>query len=226
MPVLVAVFAVLLLVVVADRAGPRLMADAVAVRLQQRLHTADRPEVRITGVPFLTQVAAGDYRHVTVRAVDVPVDGPNGGLTLHRLSADLTDVHLRGVSSARVGRVAGTVSIAYPDLSEAAGQTMSYAGSEHGRGRIRLGVRIAGTDLATLSGIPQLQQRGRRLGLASPRIDLAGRQLPSTLVRGLVDRYFHPRLPAPPARLRLTGVRATPTGLQLTGGGTDVVVGG
>ncbi len=226
-PVLIALLALLAVLVVADRVAPGIVADAVAVRLQQRLHTPDRPDVRITGVPFLTQLAAGRYRHVTVRAADVPVDAPGGGLTLHRLSVDLSDVQpLRGASSARVGRLTGTATVAYPQLSNVVGQTVSYAGTSRGRGRIRLGVHVVGSDLATLSGIPQLQQGGRRLRLVDPRIALAGRQLPTSLVQALVGRYFHPGLPALPAGLRLTGVRATSAGILLTGGGTDVVLGG
>jgi hypothetical protein len=226
-PLLIALVALLALVVAADRVAPVLVGRTVAARLQTQLHTPERPQVHVTGFPFLTQVAAGDYRRVTVDAADVPVDAPGGGLTLDRVSAELTDVRpVAGGSRLRVGQLTGTATLGYPALSNYVGQTISYAGADGGRGRIKLGVRVAGADLATLSGVPVVQQDQQRLTLQDPRLELAGRELPSALIESLLDRVFHPQLPALAPGLRISTVRATAAGVRVDGGGRNLTLGG
>jgi len=92
----VAVLAVLL--VAADRISVAVAENQISDRLASAYGLPGKPGVSITGFPFLTQVAAGDYRQIDVSASQVPADGA----TLHDLKVRLSGVH------ATVGQVLGS----------------------------------------------------------------------------------------------------------------------
>src|SRR5437763_15229435 len=83
----VAVLAVLL--VAADRVSVAVAENQISDRLTSAYGLPGKPGVSITGFPFLTQVAAGDYRQIDVSASQVPADGA----TLHDLKVHLSGVH-------------------------------------------------------------------------------------------------------------------------------------
>ena len=82
---LVAVLAVL------DRVGAEAAERAVAERLQEDQQLAVEPDVSIQGVPFLTQLATGDYEEVDVTVHDI---GSAGVVHVARLTAHLTGVRV------------------------------------------------------------------------------------------------------------------------------------
>src|ERR1051326_5967185 len=85
-----AVLAVLaVLLVAADRILVAVAENQISDRLTSAYGLPDKPGVSITGFPFLTQVAAGDYHQIDVSASQVPANGT----TLHDLNVRLTGVH-------------------------------------------------------------------------------------------------------------------------------------
>jgi len=90
--VLVTLLAGLALVVAADRLAPRVVGDRLAATVQTALDLDQRPVVRLTGFPFLTQVASRHYRKISITARDVPVPNTGHGLEIAELDATLADV--------------------------------------------------------------------------------------------------------------------------------------
>jgi hypothetical protein len=98
----------------------RALAEQVALASGQ----TEEPEVTVHGFPFLAQMATGHYRHLTVKATDVPLDED---LTAQEVTAEIRDVSLSLSElsrSADVSVTAGSVDVSarlgYPALSAAA----------------------------------------------------------------------------------------------------------
>lgn len=62
-----------LVAVLADYGTAAYAEYRVSKEIRHELALDTDPDVRVTGFPFLTQVAAGDFRQVNIRAVDVPM---------------------------------------------------------------------------------------------------------------------------------------------------------
>ncbi len=85
----------LALLVAADFGSAAIAEYQVSKRVAERLKLQENPEVSIKGFPFLTQVAAGDYRDVRMKADAVPV-GPFDQLGIE------ADLHGAKISTAQV----------------------------------------------------------------------------------------------------------------------------
>ena len=209
----VAVLAVLL--VAADRISVAVAENQISDRLTSAYGLPDKPGVSITGFPFLTQVAAGDYQQIDVSASQVPADGA----TLHDLTVRLRDVH------ATVGQVLGNVS--------------SMVTADHAAGSAMVGF---GTVNRRLPGGLRLHPEGKNLSV-SGRLDYHGAHIPvsATVAVGVSDSGIKvspvqvdvpglPGLPVSayssrlrivvplstlPLHLHLTSVHVTPDGLRI-----------
>jgi hypothetical protein len=121
-------FVVVVAVLVAiDRIGDAVAERLTADTIQSNQHLPKRPDVNITGFPFLTQLAAGKFGKVIISDTDVPVGGASGvrlsmiRVTLHhvRVSRDLSSVRADTAAAVatmnydELGRVLGGVRIRY-----------------------------------------------------------------------------------------------------------------
>ena len=209
----VAVLAVLL--VTADRISVAVAENQISDRLTSAYGLPDKPGVSIAGFPFLTQVAAGDYRQIDVSASQVPADG----VTLHNLNVRLSGVH------ATVGQVLGNGS--------------SMVTAERAAGSAMVGF---GTVDRRLPGGFRLHRDGKNLSV-SGRLAYHGAHIPvsATVALGVSDSGIRvspvrvdvpgmPGLPVSayssqlrivvplstlPLHLRLTSVHVTPDGLRI-----------
>jgi hypothetical protein len=208
-----AVLAVLL--VTADRISVAVAENQISDRLTSAYGLPDKPGVSIAGFPFLTQVAAGDYRQIDVSASQVPADGA----TLHNLNVRLSGVH------ATVGQVLGNGS--------------SMVTAERAAGSAMVGF---GTVDRRLPGGFRLHRDGKNLSV-SGRLAYHGAHIPvsATVALGVSDSGIRmtpvrvdvpgiPGLPVSayssqlrivvplstlPLHLRLTSVHVTPDGLRI-----------
>ena len=106
---LIGLVALAVLLVAADRISVAIAENQISDRLTSAYGLPDKPGVTITGFPFLTQVAAGDYHQIDLSASQVPADGA----TLRDLSVRLTGVH------ATVSQVLGGSSMVTADRAAA-----------------------------------------------------------------------------------------------------------
>lgn len=219
--ILIAIGVVLALLVVADRVTPRIVGDRIAGTLQTALGTDQRPVVRLGGFPFLTQVLTGHYRKITITAKDVPVAGSDKRLSITELDGRLDDVRT-GLSFQKiaVGRFTGSATISYATLSGFVGTAISYdSRGTNGDGYITMSLG----DAITVTGRPALGPNDE-LYLARPQFRVGGRLLPGAIPDDLVNQLFRIPLPELISGVRLSAVRADPSGLTLTASGRNITL--
>lgn len=213
------------LFVAADRIAVHEADDFIANKAQARYGfagtTGSYTTVDIHGFPFLTQAASREFDDMTLTAGNLTAHGSNasgGELTIAKAQFDLHDVQIASsYRSAESGHVTGTVTIGWPQLSQAlthqAGGTVTVAplSTGGGAGTPTAPVRVTGPlDGRTVSGNGKLTVDTNELRLTLPGSGHAP-------VSWLINL---------PGNLRFNGISTTPTGLGLSVSGFDVSLGG
>ncbi|MFY1634463.1 DUF2993 domain-containing protein [Solwaraspora sp. WMMB335] len=237
---LLAVAVVLLLIlaimlVAADRVAVAYAERAVADQIDQQIAAqqieASTAEVSIGGFPFLTQVAAGRYRSVSIvlRDVSAAVDG--NSVRLPVLDVDARDVRapldvLRtGQGEVTAASVAGTATVAYDTVVQLIGQPGLQLSEQDGRLGVTAPVEILGQRI-TLTGTAELETADGEVLLRFD--DLDAEELPGNeAARAFVNAYAQQisiavPLPTLPFDLDLQEVRAEPAGLVISATARDV----
>ena len=234
-------FVVLLLIigaalVVADRLGAsyaeRAIGDRVAQQLTDQKATAEKPDVTIAGVPFLTQVAAGKYQEIKILLNNFSGPAGNGkNIKMAQLDIRAKDVNApldtvrTGNGDIVAGAVTGVGTLSYPDLAELIGQQ---------------GLKLSERD-GKLVGAAPLQALGQTFNASGTAnlvvqdgvvrvtfADVTAEGLPNIpLVRTLVDNYvkqlaFNLEVPALPLGLKVQKAEPRPEGLLVTTGASNV----
>lgn len=189
----------------ADRVLAAVVGRGVGRRLAVVLGSGSPAAVRITSVPFLTQLAAGVYRQVEVTAAAFTA----GGIEFRGLSARLSQVHAPVPRLlARRGLVAGQVTaiMTIP---------LSVIADRLPRG---LELRRNGADLA-ISGWALLRPVSGTLAVTADgqRISVVPRVLGVPSLVGFVVA-----LPGLPPELCIEALQVTDTGLEVTVSGDNV----
>jgi LmeA-like phospholipid-binding len=212
---LIGLAVLVVLLVIADRISVAVAENQISNRLTSAYGLPDKPGVTITGFPFFTQVAAGDYPQIDVSASQVPADGA----TLHDLSVRLTGVH------ATVSQVLGT-GASMVTADRAAGSALVGFGSVDRRlpGGFRLhqdgkNLSVSGRLAYHGAHIPvsatvALGVSGTGISVTPVRVSVPG--LPALPVSAYASRL---RVVVPlttlPLHLRLTSVHVTRDGLRI-----------
>jgi hypothetical protein len=171
--------------------------------------------VSITGFPFLTQVAAGDYRQIDVSAGQVAADGA----TLHDLKVRLSGVHAtvgqvlgRGSSMVTADRAAGSAMVGFGTVDRRlpggfrlhpAGKNLSVSGrlAFHG---VHIPVSATVAVGVSASGIKVSPVRVEVPGLPGLPVSAYSSQLHVVVPLSTLPLHMH-----------LTSVHVTPDGLRI-----------
>jgi hypothetical protein len=218
---------VCVLALIADRVTLRLAQAAVATRIQQELRLPDRPSVTVHGFPFLTQLVAGRYRDVEVRA---------GGVPVPQLAEVAVDAHLRGLHAPLsqivsgdlralpVDRVDGAVALPYGEIVRLAGVGGLSLSQDGEWVRVQGRVSVLGQSF-TASARARVTVRAGALVVTADQGSMLGVRLPATLL-ALVARGLSFVLPVPslPLGLRLTGVRPAAGAMEVSARADHVVL--
>ena len=213
----IALLVLLALVVAADRGADWVAQRVAANALQDSQGLETRPDVDVTGFPFLTQVVDGRFDEVDVTARDVPLG--SSGLTLSRLEVDLRGAARAG-STVTVRRATADGVISFDDLETllgpveleyADGQTVRASASIDLAGRTfepALTVTPALTDGALTFGELTLEELSDSSGPLTAALDeLFGVQLPLSGI---------------PFQVQVTDLTVEPDGLHLSLRGRDL----
>ena len=174
-----------------------------------------RPSVDIEGFPFLTQVAAKDFKKVVISASNIPA----GPVTISSLNATITGMHLNSSwNGATIDHVTATAFVSLSSLtggiSSELGDAASLTAVPDGANKLK----VTGTVLGlSASGVVEIKQTGPQ------QITV---ELPTTggLVGTLLGSAasFTITLPAGvPPSLRITGLTINGQGLTLSAAATD-----
>jgi len=224
------------LLVVADRFGAsyaeRVIGDRISQQLTEQKATAEKPDVTIAGVPFLTQVLRGNYQEIKILLNQFSGPAGNGkNIKMARLDIRAKDVKapLETVRSGNGDIVAGTVTgvgtLRYPDLADLIGQRGLELSERDGKlvGAApfeALGQTFNATGTANLAV---------RDGVVSVTFaDVTAEGLPNIpIMRTLIDNYvrqlaFDLKVPALPLGLKVQKVEPRADGLLVTTAASNV----
>ena len=214
----------LLLLLAVDRVAVRVADHVLAQRIKTSQHLGQLPTVRIGGFPFLTQVLAGHYTHVSTDLTGLT----RNGLRISALHVRLDGVHLnagqalhRTLDSIPVDHAVGDIQVSYTDLNSLLrpqGITVGPAGNG--------GLAVIGTvDVAGLSvagkavGTPTVIPAGVRVTVSQISAD----GVPAALTALLGDSFaFTIPTNGLPYRLSVRSVTVTDTGLDITAGADNL----
>lgn len=150
------------LAVLADRWALLYAEHKASQQLKDKLHLAAAPEVRIGGLPFLTQVGAQRLDSVQVTVPDIPA----GRVTLTQVTATATDVRIDGesptaVRGALLRHVHGRILLSFADMNRELGASqVSFTANGPDRVRARGALRVAGQGLRAQADV-RIRQDGQ-----------------------------------------------------------------
>jgi len=117
---LITLIVIILVLVIGDRAANAYTEDQMASQIKSSLDLSGKPDVAIQGFPFLTQLAARDFRTVNISASNDSA-GPGGQLEIASLTATLHGMHIHGFNSATVDQFNASALITFTALANAGG---------------------------------------------------------------------------------------------------------
>lgn len=209
----IALFSLLVLLVVlvvADRVGNAIAENDFASQAQKSGFPV-RPSVGITGFPFLTQLAARDFREVRFSAHDVPA----GPLSISSVNATATGVHVNSsFNRATVDHIAGSGLVTFAALTGAATGGSGGSGGSGGPGIVSM--TAAGPDRVRISAGPVTEDaRVQRAGPDTISVQMVNN---GDLLSGILSSFgsFSFTVPKLPAGMQVTGVRVTAQGVVVS----------
>jgi LmeA-like phospholipid-binding len=212
---LVTLIVIVLILVVADRAANAFTEDQMASQVQSSLELSGKPHVNIQGFPFLTQLAARDFRTVDITASNETA-GPGGQLEIASLNATLHGMHIHGLNSATIDQFNATALITFTALGKAGGIPQGITLSADGPNRVKANISIGPlSDTA----VAQVTQSGANQ-INVKIIDAGG--IPTSILGSLADFSFS--IPKLPAGVSIQGVSVTQQGVLITANGHNTTL--
>lgn len=214
---LLAVLFLAVVLVVVDRIAVKVVEHRLAARIQTSQQFSARPDVTIHGFPFLTQVLAGKYGHVTLQArspiTEQGVELTNADVEMHGVTVKTSDALNGRVSTLPVRSGTGSAFISYAAITTALNKDTSSLG-------VALSIKGGAPGHATISGpfglslgVKAKVTDGQLTVTADPS-DIA--QLPALVQPLVTSALQNPiRLPPFPFNVTLSSAQLEPTGVEL-----------
>lgn len=209
-------FALVILLVVIDRAGLFIAQRAISTRISSTYHLSANPGVSIRGFPFLTQLVSGHYQQIDVTISRATADG----VQLQDIDAKFTGVHaslslLLGQNSGSVTADHATATALIPFsqvlLKVPKGIKLSADGTDN--------LRVTGTTaLGVVKGIAMLGVSKKGITVTPEHLSVGG------LSAGAIATRFTFVIPVGvlPLHLTVSGVHVDSAGLVLAATGQNV----
>jgi hypothetical protein len=227
----------LIILAVVDRFGAayaeRVISDRVAEQVANQKATADKPDVTVEGVPFLTQVVKGEYREIKIELRNF--SGPAGNGSTIRMP--LLDVRAQDVRApletlrTRQGdiiatTVTGTGTMDYATVAELIDEEGVKLAEKDGKLAVTAPLRVLNQQV-TINGTANLEVAGGNV--VRVRFDeVAADGLPDLpIVQNILSNYARQisvdiKVPELPLKMVVQKVQPTPAGLAVTAGGKEV----
>ncbi|MDQ2812148.1 MAG: DUF2993 domain-containing protein [Actinomycetota bacterium] len=206
---------ILLILVVGDRVANAYTENQMASQVKSSLDLSGKPTVTIQGFPFLTQLAARDFRTVNVSASNETA-GTGGQLEIGSLTATLRGMHIHGLNSTTVDQFSASALITFSALGKVGGIPQGITLSADGPNQVKADISIgplSDTAVAqvTKSGASQINIKIIHTG-----------EIPSSVLGSLAN--FNVSIPKLPAGVSIQNVSVTQQGLQIAVTGRNVTL--
>jgi len=203
---------IILVLVGADRGALAITENAMASQFQSSVGLSGKPHVSIPGFPFLTQLAARDFKTVNVSATDETT----GPLEIASLTATAHGMHIHGLNSAEIDQFTASALVTFTALGNAGGIPQGITLSQDGPNKVQATVSIGPlSDSATA----QVTQTGPNK-VTIKVIDAGG--IPASVLGNFMD--FTITIPKLPAGVAIQSISITQQGLMITATGSHVTV--
>lgn len=203
---LVSLIVIILLLVAADRAACAVAENQIASQIQKQGFPA-KPHVTIEGFPFLTQLAAKDFKTVVISASNV-TEGP---LDIASLNATIHGMHINSsFSGATVDTINGSALITFTALANAGGIPPGITLSADGPNQVKASINVA---ILTATVVAQVTKTGP--SSINVRVVQAG-DVPTSVLGNLVNFTINIPKSDLPAGLTIQSVTVTQQGVRIT----------
>jgi hypothetical protein len=219
----ISVLAVLAVLIAGDRVANAVAQNRIATELQSELSTPTKPDVRIGGFPFVTQVLGGSFASVQVSADDATIQDADSSVAITHLDATLTGITATDrYQNVVADRGEATALVDWASVSALAGQQVSYVADD--RMRIDFSVPIGRLSIeGFITGRPQLDVDAQTITVADPEVNLASVEVPQAVVDAVSRIVLRPfPIEDLPYDIQVTGLTVQPDGVSLSGTGQDI----
>jgi hypothetical protein len=216
---LVTLLVIIVLLVISDRVANAYTENRMASQVQSSLGLSGKPTVNIHGFPYWTQLAARDFKTVTVTGSNETINSPSAGggaLEIASLNATLNGLHIHGSNSASVDQFNATALVTFTALGSVGGIPQGITLSQDGANRIKANISLGPFSETAVAEVTQTG--GDQINI---KIIDAG-DIPTEALGNLTN--FTVKIPKLPSGVTIQQVSVTQQGIQvaLTGHNTDL----
>src|SRR5918992_3598697 len=220
---LIFLFVLIIGVIAADRIGVAVAQDQIATQVAAQNDLPRKPDVKIHGIPFLTQAIGGNYEKIDVAVGQMTQQG----VTLDDVRIELADVRapLRDVINSDTSNVvAGTATasavVPYDTVEERAPEQVDSVSANGSNLQVRGNIAVLGFsgDVTILAAV---RATSRGIGVTPQSVRSgSGPEVPLALLR----QQFTFTVPVRdlPLGSRISDVEVTPGGLRIAATADDV----
>jgi LmeA-like phospholipid-binding len=203
---------IVLVLVVGDRVALAITENEIASQFQSSAGLSGKPHVVIQGFPFLTQLAARDFRTVDINATDETT----GPLEIASLTATLHGMHIVNLSTTRIDQFNASALITFTALGSAGGIPQGITLSADGPNMIQATVNIGPLNESATAQVTQVGPNKINIRV----INFGG--IPASVLGSMTN--FTISLPKLPAGVAIQSVSITQQGLRITITGHDTTL--
>jgi Cu/Zn superoxide dismutase len=203
---------IVLVLVVGDRVALAITENAMASQFQSSVGLSGKPRVTIQGIPFLTQLAARDFKTVDINATDETT----GPLEIASLTAVLHGMHIHGLSSATIDSLTASALVTFTALANAGGVPQGITLGPDGPNKIQATVNIGPLSDSAVAQVTQSGSKQINIRI----IDAGG--IPPSVLGSLMN--FTITIPKLPAGVAIQSFSITQRGLMITITGHDTTL--
>jgi hypothetical protein len=216
---LITLIVIVVILVVGDRAANAYTENQMASQIQSSLGLSGKPSVTIQGFPFLTQLAARDFRTVDINASNETITSSSAGsglLKVASLAATLHGMHIHGLNSATIDQFNASALVTFTALGDVGGIPQGITLSADGPNQIKANISIGPL---SDSAVAQVTQTGSNQ-INVKIVDAGG--IPVDLLGNLANFSFS--IPKLPAGVTIQSISVTQQGLRITAGGQNTTL--
>jgi hypothetical protein len=216
---LITLIVIIVVLVIGDRAANAYTENQMASRIQSSLGLSGKPSVTIQGFPFLTQLAARDFKTVNVNASNETITSSSVGsglLEVASLTATLHGMHIKGLNSATIDQFNASALITFTALGDVGGIPQGITLSADGPNQIKADISIGPL---SDSAVAQVTQTGSNQ-INVKIIDAGG--IPVDVLGNLANFSFS--IPKLPAGVTIQSISVTQQGLRITAAGQNTTL--
>jgi len=216
---LITLIVIIVVLVVGDRAANAYTENQMASQVQSSLGLSGKPSVTIQGFPFLTQLAARDFRTVDVSASNETIKATSVGsglLEIASLTAALHGMHIHGLNSATVDQFTASALITFTALGNVGGIPQGITLSADGPNQIKADISIGPLSDTAVAQVTRTGSNQINVKI----IDAGG--IPTSVLGNLANFSFS--IPKLPAGVTIQNISVTQQGLRITAAGQNTTL--